>query len=102
MGRLSYLTAVCRDEATCRSIGAMFERPYIRVSCSDDIYGVEYAAIMKNIYALAVGLAVGLGYGDNFVAVLISNCAAEMSLFCRCTAAANAAFTPRPIWATCW
>ena len=81
MGRLSYLTAVCRDEATRRSIGAMFERPYIRVSCSDDIYGVEYAAIMKNIYALAVGLAVGLGYGDNFVAVLISNCAAAMSRF---------------------
>lgn len=81
MGRLSYLTAVCRDGTTRRSIGAMFERPYIRVSCSDDIYGVEYAAIMKNIYALAVGLAVGLGYGDNFVAVLISNCAAEMSRF---------------------
>lgn len=81
MGRLSYLTAVCRDEATRLSIGAMFERPYIRVSYSDDIYGVEYAAIMKNIYALAVGLAVGLGYGDNFVAVLISNCAAEMSRF---------------------
>jgi len=81
MGRLSYLTAVCRDEAARRSIGAMFERPYIRVSYSDDVYGVEYAAIMKNIYALAVGLAVGLGYGDNFVAVLISNCAAEMSRF---------------------
>lgn len=81
MGRLSYLTAVCRDEVVCRRVAEMFERPYIRVSCSDDTHGVEYAAIMKNIYALAVGLAVGLGYGDNFVAVLISNCAAEMSRF---------------------
>ena len=81
MGRLSYLTVVGLDDNTRRQVARKFERPYIRISYSEDIFGVEYAAIMKNIYALAVGLAVGLGYGDNFVAVLISNCAAEMERF---------------------
>ena len=81
MGRLSYLTVVGLDDNTRRQVARKFERPYIRISYSEDIFGVEYAAIMKNIYALAVGLAVGLGYGDNFVAVLIANCAAEMERF---------------------
>lgn len=81
MGRLSYLTVVGLDDNTRRQVARKFERPYIRISYSEDVFGVEYAAIMKNIYALAVGLAVGLGYGDNFVAVLISNCAAEMERF---------------------
>lgn len=52
-----------------------------RKSYSTDLYGIEYAAILKNIYALAVGIAVGLGYGDNFLAVLISNSAMELSRF---------------------
>ncbi len=81
MGRLSYLTVVGIDDSLRRCVARKFERPYIRISYSEDIFGVEYAAIMKNIYALAVGLAVGLGYGDNFVAVLIANCAAEMEQF---------------------
>lgn len=81
MGRLSYLTVVGLDDNTRRQVARKFERPYIRISYSEDVFGVEYAAIMKNIYALAVGLAVGLGYGDNFVAVLIANCAAEMERF---------------------
>lgn len=79
--RLSYLTAVCRDKDVRRRVVEMFSRPYIVVSESEELDGVEYASIMKNIYAIAVGMAVGLGYGDNFVAVLISNCAAEMSRF---------------------
>lgn len=79
LGRWSYLTAVSRNVEARAKMVEMFSRPYIRVMESDDIEGVEYAAIMKNIYAIAVGLANGLGYGDNFVAVLISNCAAEMS-----------------------
>ena len=78
---LSYLTAVCRDEELARQFGAMFKAPYIRLEYSTDLEGVEYAAIMKNIYAIAVGLAVGLGYGDNFLAVLIANCATEMRSF---------------------
>lgn len=81
LGRLSYLTAVCCDRANAEVLGGKIATPSLRVSYSTDIYGVEYAAILKNIYALAVGIAVGLGYGDNFLAVLISNCALEMSRF---------------------
>ena len=80
-GRLSYLTVVCTDPDNARLIGAKFATPFIRLSYSTDLYGIEYAAILKNIYALAVGLAVGLGYGDNFLAVLIANCADEMTRF---------------------
>ncbi len=80
-GKLSYLTVVCPDEELARAIGPKFATPYIRLSYSTDLYGIEYAAILKNIYALAVGLAVGLGYGDNFLAVLIANCADEMTRF---------------------
>lgn len=47
----------------------------------EDLYGAEYAAILKNIYALAAGLASGLGYGDNFLAVLVADCACEMTRF---------------------
>ncbi|MBO5217112.1 MAG: NAD(P)H-dependent glycerol-3-phosphate dehydrogenase [Alistipes sp.] len=81
MGRLSYLTAVSKDTEIQQTIINMFSRPYIRVSTSEDVEGVEYGAIMKNIYAIAVGMASGLGYGDNFLAVLIANCAAEMNRF---------------------
>lgn len=80
-GKLSYLTVVCPEMETAQAIGPKFATPYIRLSYSTDLYGVEYAAILKNIYALAVGLAVGLGYGDNFLAVLIANCADEMTRF---------------------
>lgn len=78
---LSYLTAVSRDAALARSVGRMFDAEYIHMEYSSDMEGVEYAAIMKNIYAIAVGIAVGLGYGDNFLSVLIANCAAEMRHF---------------------
>ena len=80
-GKLSYLTAVCTDPDNARAIGEKFATPFIRLSHSTDLYGIEYAAILKNIYALSVGIAVGLGYGDNFLAVLIANCAGEMSRF---------------------
>lgn len=79
--KLSYLTVVCADLENARLIGEKFRSPAIRLSYSTDLYGVEYAAILKNIYALSVGMAVGLGYGDNFLAVLIANCAAEMTRF---------------------
>ena len=80
-GKLSYLTAVCTDLDNARAIGEKFATPNIRLSHSTDLYGIEYAAILKNIYALSVGIAVGLGYGDNFLAVLIANCAGEMERF---------------------
>ena len=80
-GKPSYLTMACTDLGNARMIGTKFATPYIRLSYTTDLYGIEYAAILKNIYALAVGLAVGLGYGDNFLAVLIANSANEMTRF---------------------
>lgn len=80
-GKLSYLTSVCTDADNARLLGDKFASDNLRISYSTDLYGVEYAAILKNIYALSVGIAVGLGYGDNFLAVLIANCAGEMHRF---------------------
>ena len=82
-GKLSYLTVVCTDQENAGCIGLQLSSKNVHTSCSTDLYGAEYAAILKNIYAIAVGLAVGLGYGDNFLAVLISNCANEMTRFLR-------------------
>ncbi len=79
--KLSFLTIVCDDLENSQIIGSKISTKYIKVSYSQDIYGVEYAAILKNIYALAVGIATGLAYGDNFRAVLISRCAREMTDF---------------------
>ncbi len=80
-GKLSYLTIVCTDPDNARLIGSRLTTSYTQLSYSTDLYGVEYAAICKNIYAMAAGMATGLGYGDNFIAVLTSNCAKEMSKF---------------------
>ena len=77
--KLSYLTVVCTDPDNAHLIGGKLATDYLKLSYSTDIYGVEYAAIMKNIYAISVGIAAGLGYGDNFRAVLISSCAKEMT-----------------------
>lgn len=79
--RLSYLTVASTDEENGRLIGARFSTSTVNISYSKDIYGIEYAGILKNIYALAGGLAVGLGYGDNFRAVLTAAGAQEMSRF---------------------
>ncbi|MGN0188896.1 MAG: NAD(P)H-dependent glycerol-3-phosphate dehydrogenase [Candidatus Cryptobacteroides sp.] len=80
-GKLSYLSVVCTDGENARVICGKIGSDCLHLSVSQDIYGVEYAAIMKNIYAIAVGMASGLGYGDNFLAVLISRCAKEMTRF---------------------
>ena len=78
---LSYRTMVSTDPDNAHLIGGKLATDYLKLSYSTDIYGVEYAAIMKNIYAISVGIAAGLGYGDNFRAVLISSCAKEMTRF---------------------
>ena len=80
-GRLSYLTVVCTDGENARALGNRLASESLAISYSTDLYGIEYAAILKNIYAIAVGMAVGLGYGDNFLAVLIANCARELTRF---------------------
>ena len=79
--RLSYLTIACRDEKKATFISEKLASRYIKTKVSDDIIGTEYAAVLKNIYAIAAGIAHGLGYGDNFQAVLMSNAIREMKRF---------------------
>ncbi len=79
--KLSYLTFSGKDEMATREIAACFATEYLNTVVNDDIYGVQYAAILKNIYALGSGIAHGLEYGDNFLSVLIANCADEMAGF---------------------
>ncbi len=79
--KLSYLTLACPDETVSLSICELLRCNYLRCISSDDIYGTEYGAVLKNIYALAAGICHGLGYGDNFQAVLISNAIEEMECF---------------------
>lgn len=79
--RLSYLTLVCKNLGNAEVLCGKFATPYIITNPSTDIYGIEYAAVLKNIYAICAGISVGLGYGDNFLSVLISNAAIEMNRF---------------------
>lgn len=81
MERLSYLTIACKDEEKAKFIGKSLKSWYIKTKISDDIIGTEYAAMLKNIYAVAAGIAHGLGYGDNFQSVLMSNAIREMKRF---------------------
>lgn len=81
MERLSYLTIACQDEERAKKMANALESDYIKTKISDDIIGTEYAAMLKNIYAVAAGIAHGLGYGDNFQSVLMSNAIREMKRF---------------------
>ena len=81
MERLSYLTIACRDQKKARLVSKCIASNYIKTKISDDIIGTEYAAMLKNIYAIAAGMAHGLGYGDNFQSVLMSNSIREMKRF---------------------
>ena len=81
MERLSYLTIACQDENKAKIMADSLNSWYINTKISDDIIGTEYAAVLKNIYAIAAGIAHGLGYGDNFQAVLMSNAIREMKRF---------------------
>jgi glycerol-3-phosphate dehydrogenase (NAD(P)+) len=79
--RLSYLTIACSDEEKAKLVAKNLSSEYIMCKTSDDIVGTEYAAMLKNIYAIAAGIAHGLGYGDNFQSVLMSNAIREMKKF---------------------
>ncbi len=71
--KLSYLTFSGRDEEATREIAACFTTEYLNTVINRDVYGVQFAAILKNIYALGrAGIAHGLEYGDNFLSVLIA------------------------------
>ena len=79
--KLSYLTFSGQDETNTREVASYFATDYLNTVINGDVYGVQYAAILKNIYALGAGIAHGLEYGDNFLSVLIANCADEMAGF---------------------
>jgi glycerol-3-phosphate dehydrogenase (NAD(P)+) len=79
--KLSYLTIASVDLDAAAFFASMLQTRYIKTNVSDDIFGTEYAAVLKNIYAVASGICHGVGYGDNFQAVLISNAIREISRF---------------------
>jgi glycerol-3-phosphate dehydrogenase (NAD(P)+) len=79
--KLSYLTIASSDTELAAEFAALFNTRYIKTNVSDDIYGTEYGAVLKNIYAIAGGICHGVGYGDNFQAVLISNAIRELERF---------------------
>ena len=79
--RLSYLTIGCRDEEKAELFAKKLNTFYIKTSVSNDVDGIEYASVLKNVYAIAAGICTGLKYGDNFQAVLLSNAIQEMERF---------------------
>ncbi|MDA9344933.1 NAD(P)H-dependent glycerol-3-phosphate dehydrogenase [Flavobacteriales bacterium] len=79
--RLSYLTIACSDILKAELFANSISGRYIKTTVSDDIYGTEYSAVLKNVIALAAGICHGLGYGDNFQAVLVSNAIREIKRF---------------------
>jgi glycerol-3-phosphate dehydrogenase (NAD(P)+) len=79
--RLSYLTFSGLDQAFTAAAAATFATPYINTSYNHDIWGAQFAAVMKNIYAIGAGMAHALDYGDNFLSVYITNCYREMYRF---------------------
>lgn len=79
--RLSYLTAASENKSVAKMLKNQLNCKYIKVTTSDDIIGSEYAAVMKNIIAIAAGICHALGYGDNFQAVLVVNAIKEMKRF---------------------
>jgi len=81
MERLSYLTIACRDQEKALLVSNALKSRYIKTRKSDDVVGAEYAAMLKNIFAIAAGISYGLGYGDNFQSVLMSNAIREMKRF---------------------
>lgn len=77
--KLSYLTFSGLNKDVTILIADSFKTNYLKTVINNDLYGVQYAAVLKNIYAIGAGIATGLGYGDNFLSVLIANSADEMA-----------------------
>ncbi|MCX6274192.1 MAG: NAD(P)H-dependent glycerol-3-phosphate dehydrogenase [Bacteroidetes bacterium] len=81
MERLSYLTIASKTQENAKVLADKLNCRYIKTTVSDDIYGTEYSAVLKNVVAIASGICHGVGYGDNFQAVLISNAIQEIKRF---------------------
>lgn len=81
MERLSYLTIACQNLEIAENLAEIMSCRYINTTTSEDLFGTELSAILKNVYAVASGICHGLGYGDNFQAVLISSATRETKRF---------------------
>jgi glycerol-3-phosphate dehydrogenase (NAD(P)+) len=79
--RLSYLTIACQDDRVAQTMADTLACRYIKTTTSDDLFGTELSAVLKNVYAIASGICAGLGYGDNFQSVLIANAIQEIENF---------------------
>jgi glycerol-3-phosphate dehydrogenase (NAD(P)+) len=83
--RLSYLTIASTSREKAKMLAAKFSTNFVKTSISEDVTGMEYSSVMKNIYSIAAGICHGLKYGDNFQSVLISNAIQEINRFCNAT-----------------
>ena len=81
--RLTYLTIGCADNVKARALADTIASGYVKTKTSADVIGIEYASVLKNVYAIAAGICNGLKYGDNFQSVLMSNAVQEMNRFLR-------------------
>lgn len=81
LGRLTYLTIGCTDEEKAANFADLIANSYVKTKTNSDVIGIEYASVLKNVYAIASGICNGLKYGDNFQSVLVSNAVQEMSRF---------------------
>jgi len=81
MEKLSYLTLASINTANAQVVSDLLNCRYLKSTVSDDIYGTEFSAVLKNVIAVAGGICHGLGYGDNFLAVLVSNAIQEIKRF---------------------
>jgi glycerol-3-phosphate dehydrogenase (NAD(P)+) len=92
--KLSYLTFSGVNESSAYDIARYFQTEYLNTVVNHDVMGVQFAAVLKNIYALGAGIAHGLDYGDNFLSVYIANSANEMTTFLKCFMSTNNKDTP--------
>ena len=79
--RLSYLTVACSDQEKAQAFADVLTSDFIKTKTSNDVIGIEYSSVLKNVYAIAAGICSGLKFGDNFQSVLMSNAVQEMSRF---------------------
>ena len=77
-GQLTYMSLASSNVGNARIVGEKLQTSFLRVNYLRDMHYLEHSSVLKNIYAIMVGMAVGMGYGDNFIAVLVSNCIKEM------------------------
>lgn len=81
LDRQSFLTIGCHDRVYAEEFAGLLAGPAMRTITSADVEGIEYAAVLKNVYAIAAGMVHGLKQGDNFLAMLVSNAIREMQRF---------------------